>query len=593
MVKKWYTSLLDELHNSYNDILVISDPDNLSSIEYLQNEIPDDFIIHIYKNEMGLRKFQLKNGSSEKKQIIFRSSETDYFPSDIESKAEQLNWSIKAVFSGLDEKIVRCFPPKLYQTIYNKYAVSKRPSGFADADKTLNLVCSWLWRIKLHHITTKEGMILLLSSIYDDCDAVPLPVKEWINTTHFDLPESILSGSEQFNEWLVSKLEQFNESKHKNQESDIDFESDKLIIVRDKIRSSEYRTRHLTMKDNIESIRSILDTEPVDWFAIADKWGELSYLKDGDSGCNMISEDEYLELDNDITEMFEPFIINHHKDQFHKNSRDNLFTIDRVLQYIRYLDGEKKLLFCFDGMGFQEWYCIKSYLNEHGLTSFKENAMYAMLPTVTSISRGALFNGEKDISKHKPDDSGFTIAVSRWNKYSANETLCLINADMKWHEWYKDHKCLGIVVNVVDDTAHDGKHINCNKRLMQKILSVKLEETELAKIFRNFLDVGYKIFITSDHGTIWCKGNDLSIDKYLVNSRSKRALIYPEESLAREFYYGEENELYLYNNKGVLGEKSVIFPKGRSMFAKKKYTAISHGGVHIEEVIVPFIEVVR
>ena len=592
MVKKWYSSLLDELDNSYSDILLICDPDNLSSIEYVQKEIPEDFIVHIYKNEMGLRQFRLKHKISKKRRIIFRLTEKDYFPSDIESDAEQLNWSLKSVFSRLDVKIVRCFPPKLYPKIYHKY-IRDISSGFADANETLNLICSWLWEIKPQEMTTKEDWILFLSKIYDDCDTVPLPIKEWNDNVPSNLPEFVWSGPDQFNDWVILQYNHYNISKNKDQKFDIDFGSSKLLTLRETIRSSEYRTRHLTIKKDLESIRSILDTDPVDWFTVAKKWGELSYLKDSDSGCSIINEDEYLELDNDITEMFEPFIINHHKDQFYKNSRDNLFTIDRVLQYIRYRDGEKKILFCFDGMGFQEWYCIKSYLNEHGIKRFNEDAIYAMLPTVTSISRGALFNGEKDIGKHKPDDRGFVNSVSRWDNYSANDILCDINADMKWHEYYKDFNCLGIVANIVDDTAHNVDNIDHGKRLMQNILRVKFKETELARIFLKFIDAGYRIFITSDHGTVWCKGNDISPDKYLVDSRSKRALLYPEDILAREFYREKQTELYLYNDKSVIGEKSAIFPKGRSMFTKKKNNAISHGGIHIEEVIIPFIEVLQ
>jgi len=242
-------------------------------------------------------------------------------------------------------------------------------------------------------------------------------------------------------------------------------------------------------------------------------------------------------------------------------------------------------------MGFQEWYCIRSYLTEQGITNFKEDAIYAMLPTVTSISRGALFNGDKNTEHHKLDEKGFVDTVSRWDNYSEKDVKLFINADLKWYEYYKDYKCLGIVVNIVDDTAHDVKNANCSKRLMQEILNIKLKETEIVKIFRNFIDAGYKVFITSDHGTVWCRGNDQSIDKYLVDKRSKRALEYPDDILAREFYQERPTELYLYKDYGVLGEKSIIFPKGRDMFAKKENTAISHGGIHIEEVIVPFIEV--
>ena len=593
MVKKWYSSLLDELYNSYSDILLISDPDNLSSIEYIQKDIPDDFIVYIYKNEMGLRKLLFIHISSGKRYIIFRSSEKDYFPSDIELKAEQLNWGLGPIFPGLDVGIVRSFPPKFYQKVYNRFINSNCSQSSADANETLNLISFCLWGIKLQEITTKEKVIHLLSNIYDNYDTIPIPITKWLNSIAFDLPESACTGPDQFNKWLISQLNQYNKAKTKNLEYEINFGSDELITIREKIHSLEFRTKLSNIKSNLEDIRSMLYSDSIDWFIVAKKWGELSYLKDSNSEHINFNEEEYLELDKEITDFFEPYIINHHKDQFHKNSINHLVTVNRVLQYIRYQDAEKKLLFCFDGMGFQEWYCIKSYLTEHGITSFKEDAIYAMLPTVTSISRGALFNGEKDTSKHKPDDIGFINSVSRWDDYSEKDILCNMNVDLKWHDYYRDFNCLGIIANIVDDTAHDIDNINCSKRLMQEILSIKLRETELEKIFRNCLDTGYRIFITSDHGSVWCKGNDQSIDKYLVDSRSKRVLVYPEDILAREYYRERQTELFFYKDYGVLGEKAVIFPKGRSMFAKKQHTAISHGGIHIEEVIVPFIEVLQ
>ena len=42
---------------------------------------------------------------------------------------------------------------------------------------------------------------------------------------------------------------------------------------------------------------------------------------------------------------------------------------------------------------------------------------------------------------------------------------------------------------------------------------------------------------------------------------------------------------------GILGDKVLVVPKGREMFALQGDTAVTHGGIHIEEVIVPFVEV--
>jgi len=241
MLKKWFSSLLDELEHSYSDTLLISDPDNLSSIEDIQKEIPDEFIIHLYKNEMGLRKFRLKHNSSAKRQIIFRSSDKDYFPSDIEIKAEQLNWSLESIFPGLDARILRTYPPKFYQKIYNKFIASNYSVASTDSNETIYQICFWLWGIKLQEITTMEEAIHLLSNIYDDCDTVPIHIQEYMNSMHFDIPECIWSGTNEFNEWLISQFNKYNITKSNSLEYEINFESDELITIREKIRSSEFK----------------------------------------------------------------------------------------------------------------------------------------------------------------------------------------------------------------------------------------------------------------------------------------------------------------------------------------------------------------
>ncbi|MCK5342196.1 MAG: hypothetical protein KAR20_02265, partial [Candidatus Heimdallarchaeota archaeon] len=213
MVKKWYSSLLDELEHSYSDILLINDPGNLNSIEDMPIKFPDEFIIHQFKNEMGLRKFRLKHNSSAKRQIIFRSSEKDYFPSDIESKAEQLNWSLESIFPGLDARILSTFPSKFYQKIFNKFIANNYSIASANSNETLNQICIWLWGIKQQEITTKEEVIHLLSNIYDDNDTVPVPVQEFIEGMHFDIPESIWSSKNVFNDWLISQFNKYNIAK--------------------------------------------------------------------------------------------------------------------------------------------------------------------------------------------------------------------------------------------------------------------------------------------------------------------------------------------------------------------------------------------
>jgi len=606
MEEKWYMRLLNLVKNSYSGILVVLDPDNLGPLPEIQEQLKPDFHIHNYKSELKLRGFlstcksqETPQGtvrSSAKRLLIFRPSEKVYFPSDLENKAETFSWSLKNIYPQMDYETVRNFPASIYQKLYTSCKNSVYSPQTQDEESTLNIICMRLWGTDFQRIVSREQLISFLYTVYQDIDTIPEPLKAYlikIGSAFQEsdlLPETIWKNSTSFNNWIDSKWQDYRKANALNKEFDIDFSNPALTGIREKMQSDESSTLSSIKSKSIEEIWEILKSDPIDWRIIAMKWGEASYFKDE----GLIEEEEYRKLDAELTARFELFILSRYEKLFFQNSRDNLVTIDRTMQYIGQKEGEKKLLFCFDGMAFQEWYCIKAYLEENGISGFKENAIYALLPTVTSISRRALFCGVKNIDKLKPEDQGFVEFVERnWKNLEGKYIQCFINAGSNWNQNYLDFEYLGIINNLVDNIAHHLPQITDikNKSPMQELLKTEICKSELAKTFRTFLEAGYKIFITSDHGTIWCEGNGYVVDKYLADPKSKRALRYTEDVLARDYYKDKSTELYLFHNFEALGTNSIIIPKGRKMFAKKNITGINHGGVHLEEVIIPFIEV--
>ena len=93
----------------------------------------------------------------------------------------------------------------------------------------------------------------------------------------------------------------------------------------------------------------------------------------------------------------------------------------------------------------------------------------------------------------------------------------------------------------------------------------------------------------SDHGSVWCYGNGIKADKYLVEERAQRVLVYPNKELAAEF--ADKKDLILFENQRLLGGKALVLPRGREMFSSRDKLSVSHGGIHIEEVVIPFVEV--
>ena len=51
------------------------------------------------------------------------------------------------------------------------------------------------------------------------------------------------------------------------------------------------------------------------------------------------------------------------------------------------------------------------------------------------------------------------------------------------------------------------------------------------------------------------------------------------------------NELIFFENKEIMGDSCAVFSPWRKMFGKEGQNEITHGGIHLEEVVVPFVEV--
>ncbi len=341
------------------------------------------------------------------------------------------------------------------------------------------------------------------------------------------------------------------------------------------------------IKELVKSVQLHLDNKDPDWNHIAPLWGKISYLRDYCSEKIF----EYDSLDKKIIERFDEFIDSKYADYFYGSSKDKPLTVNKVMEYLEQFKAGKIILLCFDGMSFQEWYVLKTYLENKGITKFKESTTLALLPTVTKYSRRALFSGTREYQSPLPEDRGFTKnIVEKWKCDNSKEIGFQYNAVLKWDPKYLNYDYFGIIINLFDERAHKTGNVVESKLLMQRDIINYLEQTTIEDIFHEFIKAGYRIYITSDHGTIWCLGNGRKSDKYLVEERARRALLYPNKTLAMDFVSQKEK---LFENNNLLGEKVLVFPKGREMFATKNEIAITHGGVHLEEVIVPFIEVIQ
>ena len=255
-------------------------------------------------------------------------------------------------------------------------------------------------------------------------------------------------------------------------------------------------------REHLEEINNMLAASSVDWFKLAALWGGCSYLKDLEG----IVLPDYDQIDGNISKKFEIYINNHYEELFYLSYRDQPATVDKVMHFLGTLSGDRKALLCLDGMGFQEWFCIRDQLASKGLEKFREGAIFALLPTITSVSRRALFCGQKEMAKLLPEKKGFVEHIETyWRESKSARKDVFLNAPPEWNPEYSHYDYLGLILNIVDQTAHMPYLNEKGKRLMQFNLKMRLEESNLDQLIINLLRLGFRVFLTADHGTVYSR----------------------------------------------------------------------------------------
>jgi len=152
-----------------------------------------------------------------------------------------------------------------------------------------------------------------------------------------------------------------------------------------------------------------------------------------------------------------------------------------------------------------------------------------------------------------------------------------------------EEKVIGIVVNFIDKTIH-GETLGTWG--VHQAVKKWLETGFFIDLLESLISNRYEVYITSDHGNIEAEGiGDLG-EGCLSISRGARVRIYNNKILAEKALERfpqsiitpkAETESTLY----------YLYAPDRKAFSDDRIVKVTHGGLSIEEVIIPFVRVVR
>lgn len=263
---------------------------------------------------------------------------------------------------------------------------------------------------------------------------------------------------------------------------------------------------------------------------------------------------------------------------------------------------KKVALVVMDGMAMDQWVLLQHLMEQDSKSfEFHRGAMFAWLPTLTSIARQAIFAGAVPRSLVSlTSTQGESAAWSRFwvaqglqshavaylKAIRREEHLVLVD------EVLADHRvrAIGLVVDAIDEIMHG---MTLGLRGLHNQVASWQEHDLLGELFHRLLTCGFEIFVTADHGNIEARGGGKVAQGVLAETRGERVRLYSDQALYQSTLTQLQARSMPGATTGLPDGQYPLYAAGRTAFVTEGDVIVAHGGPCIEEVIVPFVQVSR
>jgi hypothetical protein len=266
---------------------------------------------------------------------------------------------------------------------------------------------------------------------------------------------------------------------------------------------------------------------------------------------------------------------------------------DRVAEFLAYRlrQGTERLaLLVVDGLAWDQWLVLR---DEAGLEPLEEGALFACLPTLTPVARQALLAGRRPA--RFPETWNRTDAEERrWREFWDGESLppsavlYLRDPDPPaLEDALADRRvrALAVVLTVVDRMMH-GMQLG-TAGLHQQVRQWA-GQGMLAQTVRRLREAGFACWLTADHGNIEGTGIGVPQEGVLVEKPGQRVRIYTDPRF-RQRAHEQFPQALAWTPAGLPEGVHLLLAPGRAAFLRPGQRAVCHGGLALEEVVVPWI----
>lgn len=288
--------------------------------------------------------------------------------------------------------------------------------------------------------------------------------------------------------------------------------------------------------------------------------------------------------------------------------------------------GKKTLLLVIDNLRYDQWRTFSPVINEYYRTQ-SEDMYCSILPTSTMYARNAMFAGlmpseiekvypelwEHDDNEGQKNKHEALFLQKQLARYSRKESLYFEKAaGIKKERWVTDNltnilanDLSVVVVNFVDMISHARTEMDMirelanNEKAYRSLTLSWFKNSALFELLRSLSEHDVNVIVTTDHGAIrvdnpvkvigdretntnlrYKLGKNLNFkSKNVFEVRDPRKIFLPSRNVSTSYIFATNTDFFAY-------------PNNYNYYAKYYKDTFQHGGISMEEMMVPLISLV-
>ena len=347
------------------------------------------------------------------------------------------------------------------------------------------------------------------------------------------------------------------------------------------------------------------DARHQDWLAFARRWAHVNALVFGHDGGS-VAEDtlaRYRSVRDRIDIAFTAWLKERFGTLHNQPPLPPVLThhVPRMLARTLEESADAKVaMVLMDGLSLDQWATVRGVLaDQRPSLRFREDALFAWIPTLTMVSRQACFSGRPPLyfptSIHTTDRE-----PSAWRRFWLDEGLPAAAVDFAKN--LRDHpqldhvaelvshprmRALGLVVDAVDRIMHG---MTLGQPGMHNQVLQWTRQGFLAGLLDLLVEHGFTVFLTSDHGNIETRGCGRPAEGSAADLRGERVRVFPDPALRAQVKERFPDSI-VWPPVGLPDDYFALIAPGRSSFVRASEQPVAHGGITLEEVVVPLVQI--